>query len=99
MGSHFRSFIINAIAGSSFIPVKVRVWLYRSQGFKLGSNIVIGPYNYFFANNIEIGNNSFISNHVLFQNGAGNAKIKIVVILRLLLMCCLKQVPIKLVRK
>lgn len=77
MGSHFRSFIINAIAGSPFIPVKVRVWLYRSQGFKLGSNIVIGPYNYFFANNIEIGNNSFINNHVLFQNGAGNAKIKI----------------------
>ncbi|GEL13713.1 hypothetical protein LCO01nite_12620 [Lapidilactobacillus concavus] len=77
MSPHIKSFIMNTIASGSIIPMKVRIGLYRSQSLRIGNDVIIGPHNYIFANNVEISDNSFINNHVSFQNGAGNVKIKI----------------------
>lgn len=70
-------FIINKIASSSLLPVKVRIYVYRSQGVKIGKNVMMGSNSFMVSNKVEIKDGAFINNHVTFQNGNSNSKVVI----------------------
>lgn len=74
---HLNFFLLNKIACSILLPVKMRIVLYRWLGVKVGSNVMLGASSFMISNKLEIGNNTLINNHVTFQNGNGDAKIVI----------------------
>lgn len=64
----FKRFIVNAMANSHWIPIKIRLKLYNLMGIKT-INTEIRPGCFFNSEQVHIGSNSFINYFTQFHSG------------------------------